>query len=134
VIALNVAVNAFRFFYTHVVPVQWDVERLPYCKKPKRLPVILSREEVARLLEAACGLVWQAIFAVLYGGGLRLSKCLHLRIADIDSGRMVLAVRGGKGASASLHPLQYPSRIVVSARQVCEAGWDHASRKRVAQN
>ena len=58
--------SAFRFFYTHVVPAAWDAPRLPYCKKPKRLPVILSREEVVRLLEAASGVVWQAIFAVLY--------------------------------------------------------------------
>jgi len=102
---LNVAVSAFRFFYKHVAPVPWDVERLPYCKKPKRLPVILSREEVVRLLKATSGLVWRMIFALLYGSGLRLSECLHLRIADIDSGRMVLAVRGGKGAKDRYVPL-----------------------------
>ena len=102
---LNVAVCAFRFFYKHTVPVRWNVERLPFHKRPRRLPVILSREEVIRLFEAACGLVWRAIFVTLYGGGLRLAECLRLRAADIDSGRLVLEVRAGKGAKDRYVPL-----------------------------
>lgn len=117
---LNVAVSAFRFFFKHTVPVSWSVERLPYHKKPRRLPVILSREEVIRLFEAACGLVWRAIFATLYGAGLRLAECLHLRVADIDSGRMVLEVRAGKGAKDRYVPL--PKRLLRLLREYWRAG------------
>ena len=102
---LNTAVSAFRFFYRNTLPVDWEVERLPFHKRPKRLPVILSREEVVRLFEAACGLVWRAVFVTLYGAGLRLGECLRLRVSDIDSGRMVLEVRAGKGAKDRYVPL-----------------------------
>lgn len=102
---LNVAVSAFRFFYHELLEVSWEVSRLPYHKKPKRLPVILSREEVVRVFEAAGAVTWRAIFVTIYGAGLRLSECLHLRVGDIDSGRMVLEVRRGKGAKDRYVPL-----------------------------
>lgn len=102
---LNVAVSAFRFFFGETLGVSWEVERLPYHKKPRRLPVILSRQEVLRVLETAEPPVWRTIFATIYGAGLRLSECLDLRAADIDSARMVLEVRAGKGAKDRYVPL-----------------------------
>ena len=64
---------------------------------PRKLPVVLSREEVARLLEATSSLKYKAAFAVAYGAGLRISEVASLKISDIDSERMTLHVEQGKG-------------------------------------
>jgi site-specific recombinase XerD len=102
---LNVAVSAFRFFYQETLRVDWEVARVPYHRKPKRLPVILSRDELVRVFDAAGALMSRAIFVTIYGAGLRLSECLHLRVGDVNSGRMVLEVRAGKGAKDRYVPL-----------------------------
>jgi site-specific recombinase XerD len=66
-------------------------------KKPFRLPVILSRDEVTRLLEAVANLKHRTILTTAYAAGLRVSEATHLRVTDIDSQRMVLRVDQGKG-------------------------------------
>jgi len=73
------------------------VDYLPYPKKPKTLPVILSRDEVKALLLAPSHLKHRAILATLYATGLRVSELCHLQGTDIDSQRMVIQVRQGKG-------------------------------------
>lgn len=103
--SFNIAVSALRFFYSHTMPVPWRVERIPYHKKPRRLPVILSRDEVLRLFAAVGNLKHRAILVTLYAGGLRLGEAVHLRVDDIDSGRMVLRIRSGKGAKDRYVPL-----------------------------
>jgi integrase/recombinase XerD len=65
--------------------------------KPRRAPVVLSQEEVARLLEAAPGLKYKAALSVAYGAGLRVSEVANLKVSDIDSQRMTLRVEQGKG-------------------------------------
>ena len=62
---------------------------------PRKLPVVLSREEVSRLLEATSSLKYKAAFAVAYGAGLRISEVASLKISDIDSERMTLHVEQG---------------------------------------
>ena len=90
---------ALAFFY-HVVLNKTDeqFERLPCAKAPKRLPTVLSADEVRRLLSVVEHMPkHRALVMVLYGAGLRISEAVHLRCADIDSARMFIHVRGGKG-------------------------------------
>jgi site-specific recombinase XerD len=108
--AFNVAVSAFRFFYTHTVPVTWKVSRVPYQRSPRRLPEILSREEVARIFAAVKNPKHRAMLMTIYAGGLRLGEALRLRVEDIDEGRRTLRVRRGKGAKDRYVPL---SEVVV---------------------
>jgi site-specific recombinase XerD len=92
----NVHVCAIRF-YRHVLPVTWEVDHIPYQKTGRRLPVVLSSEEVVALLDAATDLKHRAILMALYSGGLRASEAMHLRLEDIDSKRMMIRVAQGKG-------------------------------------
>lgn len=101
----NVAVSAFRFFYAHTVQVGWSVERIPYRRKPRRLPVITGRDEVRRLLHGAASLKHRTLLMTIYGAGLRLSEAIHLRVEDIDGGRRMLRIRSGKGAKDRYVPL-----------------------------
>src|SRR5256886_11824797 len=91
------AVFALRFFYETPLHRPWMVEYLPYPKKPKTLPVILSRDEVKALLLAPRHLKHRVILATLYATGVRVSELCQLQGTDIDSQRMVIHVRQGKG-------------------------------------
>ncbi len=92
------AVCALRFLYFVTLGRDWAPRFLPFPKKLKRLPVVLSPEEVARFFAAVGDLRHRAILATAYAGGLRLSEVLHLRAPDIDSSRMLIRVEQGKGA------------------------------------
>lgn len=91
------ATAALRFLYVKTLGQEFMAEKIPYPRRPKHLPTVLSQEEVRRLLEATSSLKHRAIFMALYGAGLRVSEACRLTIADIDSGRMMLRVRGAKG-------------------------------------
>ena len=69
---------------------------MPLVREPRRLPVVLSPQEVARLLDAAPGLKYKAALSVAYGAGLRASDVISLKVSDIDSARMVIRVEQGK--------------------------------------
>jgi len=90
-------VAALRFFYTRVLKRAWHIEETPYPKKRKRLPLILSREEVDHLIESALTPFHRTILMTLYATGSRRAELANLRIADVDSQRMVIHIRGGKG-------------------------------------
>ena len=98
----NQTVCALRFLYNSTLRKGWVVEHLRYPKQPKRLPVILSPEEIAALLEAPKCLKHRAILSTLYATGVRLSEMCHLRVQDIDSKNMVVRVEQGKGAKDRL--------------------------------
>lgn len=93
----NQALAALLFLYREVLGQQlpWmdDIRR---AKKPRRLPVVLSREEVAAVLGELSGVHW-LMASLLYGSGLRLLECARLRLKDLDFSRAELTVRGGKG-------------------------------------
>ena len=90
-------VCALRFLYTHTLNRKIEIERIPFPRRERKLPLILSREEVKALLEAPGKLRDRAILAVLYGSGLRVAEATQLKPRDIDARRNVLWVRQGKG-------------------------------------
>ena len=90
-------VCALRFLYTHTLHRKVAIERIPFPRRERKLPLILSRDEVQALLEAPQDLRHRAMLAILYGSGLRVSEVARLKVADIDSARNVLWVRSGKG-------------------------------------
>jgi integrase/recombinase XerD len=90
-------VCALRFLYTHTLHRKIQIERIPFPRRERRLPLVLSREEVKALIEAARTLRHRTLLATLYGGGLRVSEVTQLKVADIDARRSALWVRQGKG-------------------------------------
>jgi site-specific recombinase XerD len=90
-------VAALRFFFTRALKRSWNIEETPYPKKRKRLPVILSQDEVARLIESALTPFHRTILVTLYATGVRRAELANLKTTDVDSQRMVIHVRGGKG-------------------------------------
>ena len=90
-------VCALRFFYTHTLNRKISIERIPFPRRERKLPLILSREEVKALLKAPGNLRTRTLLAILYGCGLRVSEVAQLKVSDIDSARNVLRVRQGKG-------------------------------------
>ena len=98
-------IAALRFFYLRVLKRRDMKEDLPYPKRPRRLPVVLSPDEVQRLIAGAQNLFHRTMLMTLYGGGLRRSELLQLKVADIDSQRMVLRIDRGKGGHAREVPL-----------------------------
>jgi site-specific recombinase XerD len=94
---MNAAVSALRFFFG-VTLGRGDAQTgMTTVREPRRLSVILSPEEVARLLNAAPGLKAKAALSVSYGAGLRASEVVSLKVTDIDSSRQVIRVEQGKG-------------------------------------
>ena len=100
----NQAVAALRFFYRVTYPSDTLVTRLPYGKRPKRLPAVRSPQQVACFLAAVQGRTHRMVLRTIYAAGLRISEALHLTAAQIDSSRMVLRVLG-KGQKERLVPL-----------------------------
>jgi site-specific recombinase XerD len=94
---MNAAVSALRFFFG-VTLGRGDAQAgMTTVREPRRLPVVLSPQEVARLLDAAPGLKYRAALSVAYGAGLRASEVVCLKVSDIDSSRGVIRVEQGKG-------------------------------------
>lgn len=106
-----------------------------YQRATKKIPVVLSAEEVARILQAAPGpgLRYRAAFSVTYGGGLLASEVTHLKIGDIDSDRMLVRVDQSKGRK-DRHVMVSPSLLELLRSYYCEArpaGWLFPRRNRV---
>ncbi|MBI4869203.1 MAG: tyrosine-type recombinase/integrase [Candidatus Wallbacteria bacterium] len=93
---VNQCVAALRFFYGQVLRVSWEVKALPYQKRLRRVPQVMSPEDVAALLDAAVSLRDRAMLTTLYAGGLRLGEVRRLKVSDIDSKRMVLRIEKSK--------------------------------------
>ena len=94
---MNAAVSALRFLFGVTLGRNDAEAGMTTVRQPKKLAVILSPEEVARLLDAAPGLKHKAALSVAYGAGLRASEVVSLKVSDIDSERMVIRVEQGKG-------------------------------------
>ncbi len=111
----NQIVCGLRFFYGTTLGRSEVVETLPYGKRPKVLPVVLSMEEVAQLLAAAKPGRERMLLETAYGCGLRISELLGLQVTDIDASRMVVTVRHGKGAKDRQVPLS--ARLLSALRR-----------------
>jgi len=93
----NQIVCALRFFYRQVLKKDWAVEQIPYQRTGRKLPEILSPQEVAALFRATTNLKHRALLMTMYAGGLRVAEVTHLRVTDIDGQRMVIRIEQGKG-------------------------------------
>ena len=96
--SLNQTVCALRFFYGVTLGRNEIPERIAYAREPRKLPVILGADEVVRFLEAVPSLKTRTALTTAYAAGLRASEAVGLEVADIDSARMLIQVRHGKGA------------------------------------
>jgi len=95
--SMNSAVSALRFFFGVTLD-RPDMERhLTFVREPRKIPVILSPQEISRLLEAAPGPKYKAAMSAAYSAGLRVSEVVALKVADVDSKRMLLRIEQGKG-------------------------------------
>jgi integrase/recombinase XerD len=94
---INQTVSTLRFFFRVTLKRYEIVEHTHVIPEPRKLPVVLSVEEVARLLDAAPGLKYKAALSVAYGAGLRAAEVVSLKVSDIDSTRMIIRVEQGKG-------------------------------------
>ena len=88
---------ALRFFFIKTLRKPWSVADTPYPKQVRRLPSILSQEEVARLINSSRNPFDQVLLMTLYATGARCAEVARLQVGDIDSSRMVVHIRGGKG-------------------------------------
>ena len=95
--SLNQTVSALRFLYGIMLGRKDLPERIPYARRPKTLPVVLSAAEVARLIEAVDDLVCRTALATVYATGLRTAEVLSLQIEHIESARGLIRVEQGKG-------------------------------------
>lgn len=123
--SVNQALAALLFLYGEVLRQPLEaLGPLPRAKQPERLPVVLTREEVRRVLAELDG-VARLVGVVLYGSGMRLSECLTLRVKDIDLERGEFLIRRGKGAKDRVTVLPQAVRGPL-ARQVARVGARHA--------
>src|SRR3546814_14582762 len=94
---LNQTVCALRFLYGVTLGHSEIPERIPYAREPRKLPVVLSADEVVRFLEAVPGLKARTALTTAYAAGLRASEAVSLEVGEIDRERMVIRVEHGKG-------------------------------------
>jgi site-specific recombinase XerD len=95
---LNVHVAALRFLYCTTLGRDWNLRVIPYARRPKKLPIVLSREEMAKVIASVRDIKHRTVVMTLYGAGLRVSEAVRLKVGDIDSKRMAIRVEQGKGA------------------------------------
>lgn len=95
--SVNSAMVGLRFFFRITLRRPDALDYIPMAREPQRLPVVMTPEEVASVLEAAPGPKWRAALSVAYGAGLRASEVVGLKVGDIDSQRMRIRVEQGKG-------------------------------------
>jgi integrase/recombinase XerD len=94
---INQSYSALKFFYETTLGKEWDRVKIPRSRRIKKLPVVLSKEEVGAILNKIRSLKYRAILITIYSGGLRLGEAIKLKLTDIDSQRMMIRVSQGKG-------------------------------------
>jgi integrase/recombinase XerD len=129
--SINARLTGLRFSFEVTIDDVSVLKQTKHVKEPRRIPQILSVEEVTRLLDAAENLKYQAALSIAYGAGLRRNEVVHLKISDIDSDRMIIRVEQGKGAKdrhAMLSPtllelLRSWYRYGIAQNRILPKGW-----------
>jgi integrase/recombinase XerD len=106
--SIRLRLSALKFLYTRVLKQPWFDQEVAKPKERRKLPTVLSREEVRTLLDAIVNLKHRALLATMYATGLRCAEVQQLKVTDIDSQRMVVHVREGKG--------KYPRQVMLSPK------------------
>ena len=128
---INGCVSGLRFFFDTSLDRPDLARKLRYLHEPRKIPQILSVEEVTRLIQCAGSLKYQAALSLAYGAGLRVSEVTHLKITDIDSKRMILRIEQGKGGR-DRHAMLSPELLKIlrawyrdgqSNRKMLPGGW-----------
>ena len=109
---INATLSGLTFFFGVTLDRPSALKKMSRVRKPQKLPQVLSVDEVERLLQAATNLKHRAALAVAYGAGLRASEVVHLKMADIDSERMIVRVNQGKG-QRDRYAMLSPSLLVI---------------------
>ena len=130
-ISLNAAITGLKFFFEVTLDHGELMYKMQPVRVPRTLPVVLSREEVARLIAAAGNLKHQTALSVAYGAGLRASEVVALKVGDIDSQRMTLRIEQGKGrkdryamlAPVLLERLRAWWRVARAQGKMLDGGW-----------
>jgi integrase/recombinase XerD len=130
-VTLNATITGLKFFFEVTLDRTERMAKMQPVRVPRKLPVILSRDEVARLIAAAGSLKYQTALSVAYGAGLRASEVVGLKVGDIDSQQMVLRVEQGKGRKdryALLAPLLLERlrtwwRVARAQGKMLDGGW-----------
>jgi len=130
-VSLNATLTGLRFFFEVTADHPEAMAKMHTVRVPRTLPVVLSRDEAARLIAAAPSLKYQAALSVAYGAGLRASEVVGLKVGDIDSQRKTLRVEQGKGRKdryAMLSPLLLERlrtwwRVAHAQGKLLEGGW-----------
>jgi integrase/recombinase XerD len=89
--------SSLKFFYEKTLSRSWNMTEIPRLRRTKKLPIVLSRNEIKQLLAVTSNLKFKAMFTTAYAGGLRVSEIAHLKISDIDSENMQILIRQSKG-------------------------------------
>ena len=121
---LNATITGLKFFFETTLEHPELMKRMRHVYEPRKIPVILSLEEVTRLLQSAGSLKYQAALGVAYGAGLRANEVVHLSVGDIDSERMVIRVEQGKG-KRDRYAMLSPTLL-----ELLRAWWQHARAQR----
>jgi len=128
---INATITGLRFFFEVTLEEHQILRRMSTVHEPRNLPLILSPDEVRRVLEAATNLKYKTALSIAYGAGLRASEVTHLKVSDIDSQRMLIHVEQGKGSrdrNAMLSPillglLRQWWRTAQAERKMLKGGW-----------
>ena len=128
---INATITGLRFFFEVTLEDHQILRRMSTVHEPRNLPMILSPDEVKRVLEAATHIKYKTALSIAYGAGLRASEVTHLKVSDIDSQRMLIHIeqgKGGKDRNAMLSPillglLRQWWRTAQAQRKMLKGGW-----------
>jgi len=130
-ITINSTLSGLKFFFEHTLDRPETLKKIQRVYEPRKIPEILSVEEVTQVLEAAGSVKYKAALSVAYGAGLRASEIVHLKVSDIDSKRMIIRVDNGKG-QRDRHAMLSPTLLTIlrvwyrdgqSQRKMLPGGW-----------